>query len=83
MIDRSEQIYNGKELISESFRDVEWDEVREWRNLILKESDWRFMSDQSPSDEWIAYRVFLRDLPQNHDNANDAADAWNEYEIPE
>ena len=83
MIDRSEQIYHGKELISESFRDVEWDEVREWRNLILKESDWRFMSDQSPSDEWIAYRVFLRDLPQNHDNANDAADAWNEYEIPE
>ena len=83
MIDRSEQIYNGKELISESFRDVEWDEVREWRNLILKESDWRFMSDQSPSDEWIAYRAFLRDLPQNHDNANDAADAWNEYEIPE
>ena len=83
MIDRSEQIYHGKELISESFRDVEWDEVREWRNLILKESDWRFMSDQSPSDEWITYRVFLRDLPQNHDNANDAADAWNEYEIPE
>lgn len=83
MIDRSEQIYNGKELISESFRDVEWDEVREWRNLILKESDWRFMSDQSPSDEWIAYRVFLRDLPQNYDEANDAADAWNEYEIPE
>ena len=84
MIDRSEQIYNGKELISESFRDVEWDEVREWRNLILKESDWRFMSDQSPSDEWIAYRVFLRDLPQNYpDSANDAADAWNEYEIPE
>jgi len=83
MIDRSEQIYNGKELISESFRDVEWDEVREWRNLILKESDWRFMSDQSPSDEWIAYRVFLRDLPQNYDTANDAADAWNEYEKPE
>ena len=84
MIDRSEQIYNGKELISESFRDVEWDEVREWRNLILKESDWRFMSDQSPSDEWIAYRAFLRDLPQNYpDSANDAADAWNEYEIPE
>tara|TARA_R110002012_G_scaffold321045_1_gene547194 strand:- start:29 stop:283 length:255 start_codon:yes stop_codon:yes gene_type:complete len=84
MIDRSEQIYHGKELISESFRDVEWDEVREWRNLILKESDWRFMSDQSPSDEWIAYRVFLRDLPQNYpDSANDAADAWNEYEIPE
>lgn len=84
MIDRSVQVYAGDEMISETFRDVEWDEVREWRNLILKESDWRFMSDQSPSDEWIAYRVFLRDLPQNYpDSANDAADAWNEYEIPE
>ena len=84
MIDRSVQVYAGDEMISETFRDVELDEVREWRNLILKESDWRFMSDQSPSDEWIAYRVFLRDLPQNFpDSANDAADAWNEYEIPE
>ncbi|MCP4950538.1 MAG: hypothetical protein GY922_01650 [Proteobacteria bacterium] len=83
MIDRSVQVYAGDEMISETFRDVEWDEVREWRNLILKESDWRFMSDQSPSDEWIAYRVFLRDLPQNYDEANDAADAWNQYEIPE
>jgi len=60
-----------------------WMEIRSIRNESLKESDWRFMSDQSPSDEWIAYRVFLRDLPQNYDEANDAADAWNEYEIPE
>ena len=28
------------------------------------------------------YRQFLRDLPQNHDSANDAADAWNEFTIP-
>ena len=60
-----------------------WMEIRSIRNESLKESDWRFVSDQSPSDEWIAYRVFLRDLPQNYDEANDAADAWNEYEIPE
>ena len=64
-------------------RDVTWNEVRKARNKALSDSDWRFMSDQTPSDEWIAYRVFLRDLPQNYDESNDAADAWNEYEIPE
>ncbi len=75
----------------ESFFNVSWEQVRQVRNDELKETDWRFMSDQSPSDEWIAYRVFLRDLPQNFfdesdepsQGANAAADAWNEYEIPE
>ena len=67
------------EIIATHQRDVSWNEVRDIRNKTLKNSDWRFMSDQSPSDEWIAYRVFLRDLPQNYpDSANDAADAWNE-----
>jgi len=41
------------------------------------------MSDQNPSQEWIDYRQFLRDLPQNYDTANEAADAWAEYEKPE
>ena len=76
-------MYAAGELIEELLKDCTWDEIRAQRETELKESDWRFMSDQSPSDEWIAYRVFLRDLTQNHDNANDAADAWNEYEIPE
>ena len=59
-----------------------WNEIKSIRNRILSESDWRFMSDQSPSQEWVDYRQFLRDLPQNHDSANDAADAWNEFTIP-
>lgn len=49
------------------------------------------MSDQSPSQEWVDYRQFLRDLPQNHfdvsdeisQGANAAADAWNDYTKPE
>ena len=82
-MNRKTIVYNGDEIISQTFRDMSWDEVRDERNMLLMISDWRFMSDQSPSDEWIAYRVFLRDLPQNYDEANDAADAWNEYEIPE
>ena len=83
MIVRSEQVYAGKELISETFRDVTWDEVKLVREEVLEKSDWRFLSDQTPSQEWIDYRQFLRDLPQNYESANDAADAWNEYEIPE
>ena len=41
------------------------------------------MSDQTPSQNWVDFRVFLRDLPQNYESANDAADALNEYDIPE
>lgn len=83
MIVRSEQVYHGKELISETFRDVTWDEVRAVRQEFLMLSDWRFLSDMSPSQEWIDYRAFLRDLPQNYDTANEAADAWANYDIPE
>jgi len=80
---RSYIIFNGTEIIEESFIDVTWDELKLERKQELNNSDWRFMSDQSPSQEWIDYRQFLRDLPQNYESANDAADAWNEYEIPE
>ena len=83
MIVRSEQVYNGNELISENVINIEWDELKTIRQEHLELSDWRFLYDQSPSQEWIDYRQFLRDLPQNFTEANDAADAWNEYEIPE
>tara|TARA_R100001143_G_C3351207_1_gene129619 strand:+ start:1663 stop:1914 length:252 start_codon:yes stop_codon:yes gene_type:complete len=65
--------------------DIDWRTFRSIRTQSLEDSDWRFMSDQSPSDEWMDYRSFLRDLPQNYpgDNANDAADAWNDYDKPE
>jgi hypothetical protein len=79
MIDRDYYIdneYQGK-------FNVEWSYVRQMRNEVLSQTDWRFMSDQTPSQEWIDYRQFLRDLPQNYESANDAADAWNEYVIPE
>lgn len=83
MINRRSRTYSGKELISETFIDYTWDQVKEIREEHLTKCDWRFMSDQTPSQEWVNYRQFLRDLPQNHTEANDAADAWNEYIIPE
>jgi len=91
MISRREIIYNGEEIESEIFRDVNWDEIRSKRGKELSRTDWRFMSDQSPSQEWINYRVFLRNLPQNYYDesdeitfgANAAADAWELFEKPE
>ena len=82
MITRTVNLHDG-DTVTTSDVDVDWKIVRNARDSELRFSDWRFMSDQSPSDEWIAYRVFLRDLPQNYDEANDAADALNEYEKPE
>ena len=37
--------------------------LREERNLRLQETDWRFRSDLTPSQEWIDYCQALRDLP--------------------
>ena len=84
-MNRKHITYQGDEILSESYIDVSWEELRAVRNSSLAQSDWRFMSDQDPSDAWIAYRVFLRDLPQDNPGelANDACDAWDEYDRPE
>lgn len=83
-ITRNKQKYDYQGNLLESVvLDISWQTIKLERKQELDNSDWRFMSDQSPSQEWIDYRQFLRDLPQNYESANDAADAWNEYEIPE
>ena len=82
-MDRKSTVYYGDEIIDEYMEDTTWVIVKRERQTILEMSDWRFLSDQTPSQEWIDYRQFLRDLPQNYESANDAADAWNEYDIPE
>ena len=38
--------------------------VRQQRNALLAETDWRFRSDLTPSQEWIDYCQALRDIPQ-------------------
>ncbi len=37
--------------------------LREERNRRIAETDWRFRSDLTPSQEWIEYSQALRDLP--------------------
>ena len=39
--------------------------LKEERNQRIAATDWRFLSDQTPSQEWIDYRQALRDLPAN------------------
>jgi len=41
--------------------------LKEERNRLLAETDWRFRSDLTPSQEWIDYCQALRDLPANSD----------------
>ena len=83
-MNRKQYITNHKgELIESKLINFTWEEVRKRRDTELKSSDWRFMSDQTPSQEWIDYRQFLRDLPSNFESSNDAANAWHEYDIPE
>ena len=83
MFNRREIIYHGDEIVSETMNDVDWPSIKIMRKHVLTECDYMFLSDQTPSQEWIDYRQFLRDLPQNFTEANDAADAWNQYNIPE
>lgn len=62
---------------------VEWDEVRALRDAALKNTDWWAVKDLTMSQAKKDYRIFLRNLPQNYESANDAADAWAAYVIPE
>jgi len=75
-MDRREAVYHGTDLVSETFREVSWERVRAERNRALEESDWRAGKDVVLSTAWKEYRQALRDLPQDHAEANDAADSW-------
>ena len=68
--------YHGLEIVEQGSRDVDWDEVRSERDQILKKSDWRASKDVVLSTAWKEYRQALRDLPQEHETANDACDNW-------
>jgi hypothetical protein len=73
---RSYTTYAGAEVIDQGEFDVTWEQVRELRDYWLKKTDWRAMKDRTMSAAWKDYRTALRDLPQNHADANSACDAW-------
>ena len=61
-----------------TYREVTWEEIRHNRDAELAQSDWRAVKDRTMSQAWKDHRSALRDLPQVHDNPDDAADAWPE-----
>ena len=42
--------------------------VRKERNKLIAETDWRFRSDLTPSQEWIDYCQNLRDITNDSSN---------------
>ena len=65
-------------IIEQSQLDMTWEELRSIRNQALADSDWRALKDVTLPNAWKEYRQALRDLPQEHVEANDAADNWPE-----
>lgn len=49
--------------------------LRNFRNQLLKDSDWIVLPDspvsQEKKQEWIVYRQYLRDLPESIDLSGD------------
>tara|TARA_R100001443_G_C3335598_1_gene173335 strand:+ start:304 stop:552 length:249 start_codon:yes stop_codon:yes gene_type:complete len=82
-MERKYTILNGDEVIEQGKKDVSWETVRKQRDRELKSTDWWALKDLTMSQAKKDYRAFLRNLPQNYETANDAADAWAEYEKPE
>ena len=44
--------------------------IREERNTLIAETDWRFRSDLTPAQSWIDYCQALRDVPSVVDLTN-------------
>ena len=75
-MDRNYTIYNGSEIIEQGQIDVTWESIRQLRDSLLTETDWRAVKDRTMTQDWKDYRQALRDIPQDYKDANDAADNW-------
>jgi len=73
---RTFEEYQNGELISSGEYDIDWTTIRKLRDAALEECDWRAVKDRVLPTAWKEYRQALRDLPQVHDEANDAADSF-------
>lgn len=68
--------YDENGVTTVTYQDLTWAQVRTYRDQLLRETDWRAVKDRTMSQAWKDYRQALRDLPQNYESANDAADNW-------
>ena len=69
MTDAEETARDAEEKVwNDAAPDRAFDELRNKRNMLLAQSDWRAAGDLTISDEWKAYRKKLRDLPGTLNN---------------
>ena len=79
---RLKRVYAGDELLSETYSDITWEQLRSKRDSDLKSTDILLVADRPLSDETrealLSYRQSLRDLPAEYpgDTANDAYDNY-------
>mgnify|MGYP001459431190 CR=1 FL=1 len=73
---RTHTVYSGNEVVEVRELTYDWDMLRKFRDDLLEQTDWRAVKDRTMSQAWKDYRQALRDLPQDYENANDAADNW-------
>lgn len=78
--DRTYIKYAGTEIIDQGTIDLSWEFVRAERDAELMKTDVWAHQDRTMTQAQIDYRQFLRDLPQNYEDANAANDAWLNYE---
>jgi hypothetical protein len=81
-MNRNVIVYDGEDVIDEYEVDVNWMAIRARRDDALKSTDHWALKDRVMSQEKRDYREFLRGLG-DLESANDAADAWAAYDIPE
>jgi hypothetical protein len=77
-MNRTRTTYRGTEIVGVETFDVNWTQVRRARDYALSKTDWRAVKDRTLTQAWKDYRQALRDLPQDYESANDAADNWPE-----
>lgn len=80
-MNRNYTIYNGDEIVESGKKDVSWDTLRMARDAELARTDFWALKDLVMSQGKKDYRQALRELPQNYESANEAADNW--PELPE
>lgn len=80
-MNRNYTIYNGDEILESGKNDVSWDTLRMARDAELARTDFWALKDLTMSQAKKDYRQALRELPQNYESANEAADNW--PELPE
>jgi len=62
----------SKEHLDKLWTEMEIDVIREKRNKLLKESDFRVVADYPQREAWLSYRRKLRDLPETWSESNPA-----------